>query len=81
MKKYATLAKLAKVCVVSRTSTYRDMLLVQTFNSALFLRVNKLHPSTIDSLTHSTFKIIWVKCISLSLRSKTRRRATPLLPT
>ena len=26
-------------------------------------------------------KIIWVRCIPLSLRSKTRRRATPLLPT
>ena len=26
-------------------------------------------------------KIIWVRCISLSLISKTRRRATPLLPT
>ena len=26
-------------------------------------------------------RIIWVKCIPLSLRSKTRRRATPLLPT
>ena len=25
--------------------------------------------------------IIWVRCIPLSLRSKTRRRATPLLPT
>ena len=28
-----------------------------------------------------TLRIIWVKCIPLSLRSKTRRRATPLLPT
>ena len=28
-----------------------------------------------------TFIIIWVKSIPLSLRSKTRRRATPLLPT
>ena len=27
------------------------------------------------------FRIIWVKCIPLSLRSKTRQRATPLLPT
>ena len=27
-----------------------------------------------------TLIIIWVKCIPLSLRSKTRRRATPLLP-
>ena len=26
-------------------------------------------------------KIIWVRCIPLSLRSKTRRRTTPLLPT
>ena len=26
-------------------------------------------------------RIIWVRCIPLSLRSKTRRRATPLLPT
>ena len=26
-------------------------------------------------------KIIWVRCIPLSLRSKARRRATPLLPT
>ena len=26
-------------------------------------------------------RIIWVKCIPLTLRSKTRRRATPLLPT
>ena len=26
-------------------------------------------------------KIIWVRCIPLSLRSKTRRRASPLLPT
>ena len=26
-------------------------------------------------------KIIWVRCIPLSFRSKTRRRATPLLPT
>ena len=28
-----------------------------------------------------TLRINWVKCISLSLRSKTRRRATPLRPT
>ena len=28
-----------------------------------------------------TLRIIWVKCIPLSLRSKTRLRATPLLPT
>ena len=28
-----------------------------------------------------TLRIIWVKCIPLSLRSKTRRRTTPLLPT
>ena len=28
-----------------------------------------------------SLQIIWVKCIPLSLRSKTRRRATPLLPT
>ena len=28
-----------------------------------------------------TLRIIWVKCIPLSLRSKIRRRATPLLPT
>ena len=28
-----------------------------------------------------TLRIIWVKCIPLSLRTKTRRRATPLLPT
>ena len=33
-----------------------------------------------DSITQ-TLRIIWVKCIPLSLRSKTRRRATPLLPT
>ena len=26
-------------------------------------------------------RIIWVRCIQLRLRSKTRRRATPLLPT
>ena len=26
-------------------------------------------------------RIIWVRCIPLSLKSKTRRRATPLLPT
>ena len=26
-------------------------------------------------------RIIWVRCIPLSLRSRTRRRATPLLPT
>ena len=26
-------------------------------------------------------RIIWVRCIPLNLRSKTRRRATPLLPT
>ena len=26
-------------------------------------------------------RIIWVRCILLSLKSKTRRRATPLLPT
>ena len=26
-------------------------------------------------------KIIWVRCIPLNMRSKTRRRATPLLPT
>ena len=28
-----------------------------------------------------TLRIIWVKCIPLNLRSKTWRRATPLLPT
>ena len=28
-----------------------------------------------------TLRIIWVRCIPLSLRSKTRLRATPLLPT
>ena len=28
-----------------------------------------------------TLRIIWVKCIPLNLRSKARRRATPLLPT
>ena len=33
-----------------------------------------------QSITH-ILKIIWVRCTPLSLRSKTRRRATPLLPT
>ena len=33
------------------------------------------------SIKTQILKIIWVRCIPLSLRSKTRRRATPLLPT
>ena len=33
------------------------------------------------SINDTDLRIIWVKCIPLSLRSKTRRRATPLLPT
>ena len=32
------------------------------------------------SINNHTLRIIWVKYIPLSLRSKTRRRATPLLP-
>ena len=32
-------------------------------------------------LPNWTLRIIWVKCIPLSLRSMTRRRATPLIPT
>ena len=30
---------------------------------------------------NQTLRIIWLKCIPLSLRSKTRQKATPLLPT
>ena len=33
------------------------------------------------SINNQILRIIWVRCIPLSLRSKTRRRATPLLPT
>ena len=33
------------------------------------------------SINNPDIRIIWVRCIPLSLRSKTRRRATPLLPT
>ena len=33
------------------------------------------------SINNPDIEIIWVKCIPLNLRSKTRLRATPLLPT
>ena len=36
---------------------------------------------TFCQLITQILRIIWVRCITLSLRSKTRRRAIPLLPT
>ena len=59
------------------------VLICKIWNTIILVKIiisNKLKVICWFSIT-KTLRIIWVKCIPLSLRSKTRRRATPLLPT
>ena len=55
--------------------------LLSTGKKKLPSQFNFRYIDDVLSIKTQTLRIIWVKCIPLSLRSKTRRRATPLLPT
>ena len=77
-----------KFCLAVRRKSRHTLKLIRTNINYNFIRwhisISTSHTDTSMTYCQSItqiLKINWVRCIPLSLRSKTRRRATPLLPT